>query len=226
MGSATGSTMDDAEHPHRLRFWKISDLEARTGVRSERPDNIFRSGQGTGTMTQSLIFGFSRVSTPIGAMLVATDEEDRLRVLDWETHIDRMHRLLGLCYGKHGVRLVDDRASGHVLDRLSAFFGGDIAAIDDIPTESAGTPFQREVWTALRAIPAGGTWSYGKLARHIGRPSAIRAVGFANGCNPIGVVVPCHRVIGNDGSLTGYGGGLDRKQWLLRHEGVRLKGAP
>lgn len=201
--------MDDAEHPGRLRFRKISDLGARTGVRSGRPDSIFRSGQGTGTMTQPLIFGFSRVSTPIGAMLVATDEEDRLRVLAWETHIDRMHRLLGRFYGTDGVHPVDGRASDRVLEKLNAFFGGDIAAIDDIPTESAGTPFQREVWTALRAIPAGETWSYGKLARQIGRPAAVRAVGFANGCNPIGVVVPCHRAIGNDGSLTGYGGGLE-----------------
>jgi methylated-DNA-[protein]-cysteine S-methyltransferase len=88
----------------------------------------------------------------------------------------------------------------------------------------AGTPFQRSVWSALRRIPAGTTTSYGALAEHIERPTAVRAVGHANGANPISVVVPCHRVIGADGSLTGYGGGLDRKRWLLAHEGVAVAG--
>src|SRR6185437_637184 len=90
--------------------------------------------------------------------------------------------------------------------------------IDAILTATAGTAFQREVWRALRDIPAGQTISYGELARRIGRPAAVRAVGLANGANPIGVVVPCHRVIGANGSLTGYGGGLHRKEWLLAHE--------
>ena len=85
-----------------------------------------------------------------------------------------------------------------------------------------GTPFQRAVWAALRRIPAGETLSYGQLAAQIGKPKAVRAVGLANGSNPVGVVVPCHRVIGADGSLTGYGGGLPRKLWLLEHEGARL----
>ena len=86
----------------------------------------------------------------------------------------------------------------------------------------AAPPFQREVWAALRAIPVGATTSYGRLAAAIGRPKAVRAVGLANGSNPIGIVVPCHRVIGADASLTGYGGGLERKRWLLEHEGVHL----
>jgi methylated-DNA-[protein]-cysteine S-methyltransferase len=105
-----------------------------------------------------------------------------------------------------------------VVERLQAFFSGDISAIAGIPVETGGTTFQRDVWAALRQIPAGETWSYGQLARHIGRPAAVRAVGAANGANPIGVVVPCHRVIGANGSLTGYGGGIDRKEWLLNHE--------
>ncbi len=86
-----------------------------------------------------------------------------------------------------------------------------------------GTPFQRRVWAALTHIPAGETRSYGAQATQIGRPSAVRAVGLANGQNPIGLVVPCHRVIGADGSLTGYGGGIERKRWLLRHEGAAFK---
>jgi methylated-DNA-[protein]-cysteine S-methyltransferase len=103
---------------------------------------------------------------------------------------------------------------------LRRYFDGDLAALDTVPVELNGTPFQKKVWEALRRIPCGGTISYGELARRIGETAAIRAVGAANGANPVAVIVPCHRVIGSDGSLTGYGGGLDRKQWLLAHEGV------
>jgi methylated-DNA-[protein]-cysteine S-methyltransferase len=99
---------------------------------------------------------------------------------------------------------------------------GELDALDRISTETAGTAFQRAVWTALRGIEAGRTVSYGALAEHIGRPRAVRAVGAANGANPIAVVVPCHRVIGSDRGLTGYGGGLERKRWLLAHEGALL----
>jgi methylated-DNA-[protein]-cysteine S-methyltransferase len=104
-------------------------------------------------------------------------------------------------------------------DAINSYFAGELTAIDTLPVQTAGTPFQREVWYALRRIPCGTTVSYGKLAEQIGRPSAVRAVGLANGSNPIGVVVPCHRVIGANGSLTGYGGGMERKRWLLQHEG-------
>jgi methylated-DNA-[protein]-cysteine S-methyltransferase len=176
-------------------------------------------------MTQPLTFTLSEVATPIGAMLIATDDQGRLRILDWKTHAERMHRLLNRLYGLGKVRLLEGVAAPTVVEKLNAFFAGDLSAIDDVPVEAAGTPFQREVWAALREIPAGETWSYSRLARHIGRPAAVRAVGLANGSNPIGVVVPCHRVIGADGSLTGYGGGLDRKQWLLTHEGARFKSA-
>jgi methylated-DNA-[protein]-cysteine S-methyltransferase len=106
---------------------------------------------------------------------------------------------------------------GRILDR---YFGGETAAIDAVSVELNGTPFQKSVWTALRRIPCGTTISYAELARRIGAPAAVRAVGTANGANPVAVIVPCHRVIGADGSLTGYGGGLERKQWLLDHEGV------
>ena len=98
--------------------------------------------------------------------------------------------------------------------QLTAYFAGQLTTFD-LPLAPAGTPFQRRVWTALQAIPYGQTWSYGQLARKIGSDSASRAVGLANGRNPIAVVIPCHRVIGSDGSLTGYGGGLDRKRFLL-----------
>jgi methylated-DNA-[protein]-cysteine S-methyltransferase len=107
-------------------------------------------------------------------------------------------------------------------DRLVAYFGGDLRALDPISVDPKGTRFQREVWRTLLRIPAGRTWSYAEVARAIGRPDAVRAVGAANGANPIPIVIPCHRVIGADGRLIGYGGGLDRKRWLLAHEGVRL----
>ena len=108
---------------------------------------------------------------------------------------------------------------------MNRYFAGDLEAIDNIPVQTAGTAFQRSVWNELRRIPTGAPVSYGKLAQRIARPKAVRAVGLANGANPIGIVVPCHRVIGSDGSLTGYGGGLERKRWLLEHERNHVKGA-
>ena len=117
----------------------------------------------------------------------------------------------------------DDQADdpSGILARLGAYFAGDLAAIADVPVRfDRGTSFQREVWNALREIPVGETISYAGLARRVGRPSAFRAVGSANGRNPIGIVVPCHRVIAADGTLGGYAGGLDRKRWLLAHEGA------
>jgi methylated-DNA-[protein]-cysteine S-methyltransferase len=106
---------------------------------------------------------------------------------------------------------------------LTRYFAGETAAIDGVAVEMNGTPFQKTVWAALRRIPCGTTISYADLARRIGEPSAVRAVGTANGANPVALIVPCHRVIGSNGSLTGYGGGLDRKQWLLTHEGVMAR---
>jgi O-6-methylguanine DNA methyltransferase len=103
---------------------------------------------------------------------------------------------------------------------VNRYFAGDIAALDAVATEPGGTPFQARVWRALREIPAGRTRSYRDLAASIGEPTAVRAVAAANGRNPIPLIIPCHRVIGADGRLVGYGGGLERKAWLLRHEGV------
>lgn len=169
-----------------------------------------------------LVFALSRLETPIGVAVIATDDQGRLRVLDWEDHKARMQNGLARIYRAAGGVKLDDsiEAAWPVMDRLRAFFAGDLAAIDEIPVESAGTPFQRKVWAMLRKIPAGKTWTYTQLAARAGRPEAPRAAGAANGLNPISVVVPCHRVIGSNGALTGYGGGLHRKEWLLRHEGV------
>jgi methylated-DNA-[protein]-cysteine S-methyltransferase len=111
----------------------------------------------------------------------------------------------------------DDAGLAHVVAQLDAYFAGELVDFDT-PLEMRGTDFQRRVWASLREIPYGETISYGELARWVGNPKASRAVGLANGRNPVAIVVPCHRVIGADGSLTGYGGGLDRKVWLLEHE--------
>ncbi|MEZ5906931.1 MAG: methylated-DNA--[protein]-cysteine S-methyltransferase [Geminicoccaceae bacterium] len=103
---------------------------------------------------------------------------------------------------------------------VAAYFAGDLAVLDGLAVHVAGRDFETTVWRTLRQIECGTTWSYARLAASIGRPKAVRAVGAANGRNPISLVLPCHRVIGADGRLVGYGGGLERKAWLLRHEGV------
>lgn len=114
----------------------------------------------------------------------------------------------------------DDTAFGEAVEQLSEYFVGERTQFD-LELDMVGTQFQRRVWQALQAIPYGETCSYGEIARQIGSPSAFRAVGLANGHNPIGIIVPCHRVIGANGSLTGYGGGLDRKRALLELERSR-----
>jgi methylated-DNA-[protein]-cysteine S-methyltransferase len=159
-----------------------------------------------------------RFPTPIGEMVIVVDESGRLRLVEWTDHEDRVGPVLRSQYGARGFTLTLAPNPGGLSAALQDYFAGRLDAIDDLPTETVGTPFQRAVWQALRDIPCGTTESYGALARRIGRPAAVRAVGLANGANPIGVVVPCHRVIGSDGSLTGYGGGIERKRWLLAHE--------
>jgi methylated-DNA-[protein]-cysteine S-methyltransferase len=168
-------------------------------------------------------FDLDRLETPIGVALLVTDVDGILRALDWEDHEPRMRQLLRLQYG--AVALKGARAPKDIRAALSGYFKGDIDRLSTIKWRVAGTPFQHKVWNALPKIRAGTTMSYGALAAKLETPNAMRAVGHANGSNPISVVVPCHRVIGADGSLTGYGGGLERKRWLLAHEGVALKPA-
>ena len=174
-------------------------------------------------MTAPLSFLSDSLATPIGRLIYVCDPQGSLRMVDWSDYEARALRLLTIHYGKNGFTFTQQRDPFGLTTRLAAYFAGDISAIDEIPTATAGTAFQREVWRALRDIPAGETISYGELARRIARPSAVRAVGLANGSNPVGVVVPCHRVIGANGSLTGYGGGLHRKEWLLAHERAHTK---
>lgn len=157
-----------------------------------------------------------RLDTPLGIALLVSDEQGALRAFDFSEYEARMHKLLRIHYER--VELHASAAPSHLVDPIGRYFGGDVAALDEIPCETNGTEFQRRVWRALRTIQPGTTRTYGMLARSFGMPNAARAVGLANGSNPIGVVVPCHRLIGADGSLTGYAGGLQRKQWLLDHE--------
>jgi methylated-DNA-[protein]-cysteine S-methyltransferase len=109
-----------------------------------------------------------------------------------------------------------------VIARLRAYFAGDLSAADTIGVDVEGTEFQHKVWNKLREIPCGSTLSYRDLAAAVGAPKAVRAVGAANGANPTAIVVPCHRVIGANGDLVGYGGGIERKRWLLKHEKAQL----
>jgi methylated-DNA-[protein]-cysteine S-methyltransferase len=149
-------------------------------------------------------------------LLIVTDNHGVLRAIEFGTHESRMERLLRNHYGDYTIQ--EGRAPDSVKRALEAYFNGDLDALTQVKTATGGTPFQREVWKALRTIPAGTTISYGQLANKVGRKGASRAVGAANGANPIPIVVPCHRVIGADGSLTGFGGGLAHKKWLLNHE--------
>jgi methylated-DNA-[protein]-cysteine S-methyltransferase len=160
-------------------------------------------------------------------MLLIHDPEERVRALDFHDFEARMRRLLRLHYGGDGRDFVlkSRRVPAAIRQALAHYFAGDLTAIDSIPVTTGGTSFQREVWAALRRIRPGTTLSYGTLAQELGRPKSVRAVGLANGANPIAVVVPCHRVIGADASLTGYGGGIDRKRWLLTHEGAAFREA-
>jgi methylated-DNA-[protein]-cysteine S-methyltransferase len=158
------------------------------------------------------------LDTPIGHLFIVADQEGNLRAAAWKEHQDEMRRLLQVQYGESALHLEPAQNPNGLTNALSRYFAGELEAIDTLPVQAVGTPFQREVWNALRTISCGTTISYAKLAEQIGRPNAVRAVGLANGSNPIPIVVPCHRVIGSNGSLTGYGGGLDRKRWLLEHE--------
>jgi methylated-DNA-[protein]-cysteine S-methyltransferase len=169
-------------------------------------------------MSAAQIFFVEHIDTPTGRMRIVSDDVQRLRAVDWEDHETRMRDLLVRYYGPNAVTLRETSRPSHAAHALAAYFDGDLDAIADLATETNGTPFQHTVWAALRRIPSGRTMSYGALAAAIGQPKAVRAVGLANGANPIAIVVPCHRLIGADASLTGYGGGLPRKRWLLAHE--------
>ena len=165
-----------------------------------------------------------RFATPIGEALLGVDEAGYLRAFDWSDYEPRQLRLMVRYNGE--VPVESGAAPAVLREALTAYFDGDLQAIERIAWRTCGTAFQLSCWRALCDIPVGTTASYGEQAARIGKPKAVRAVGLANGANPIGLVVPCHRVIGANGTLTGYGGGLHRKRWLLRHEGAAFRDEP
>lgn len=150
------------------------------------------------------------VETPIDPLLLVGDETG-------------LHQLHFSPFGPPAGLPRDDEVLAPVVRQLNEYFAGDRIRFD-LPLRPTGTPFQTKVWMALRDIPYGRTTSYGELATELGQPTASRAVGLANGRNPLAVIVPCHRVIGANGSLTGFGGGIERKRWLLDHERAVLAG--
>ncbi|MFZ0394698.1 MAG: methylated-DNA--[protein]-cysteine S-methyltransferase [Terracidiphilus sp.] len=172
-----------------------------------------------------LHFALDHLPTPIGDFYLVADDQGNLRATFWTEQESEQRRFLARHYAPARIELTPARNPHGLTDRLAAYFAGNLHSINAIPVRTAGTQFQQTVWRALRDIPCGTTTSYGELARRLGQPAAVRAVGTANGANPIGVVVPCHRVIGANGSLTGYGGGIERKRWLLEHEGVHPRDA-
>ena len=159
------------------------------------------------------------IDSELGPIVIVTGAR-ALCALDFGDCEQRMKALLTRRF--EDVALRREANPLGVSEKVRAYFAGDLRSLDGVAVDPGGTEFQRTVWSALRTIPVGATRTYGQLAASIGRPTATRAVGLANGRNPVAIVIPCHRVIGSNGALTGYGGGLPRKQWLLRHEGVLL----
>jgi methylated-DNA-[protein]-cysteine S-methyltransferase len=157
-----------------------------------------------------------RVSSPIGDIVLVA-EDGALRLLEFDDG-PRLAAFMARHFG--AVDIPRKENPWGLSDALRAYLKGDLAAIDKLPVRPKGTAFQQRVWAELRQIPAGRTIAYRELAKRAGRPTAIRAAGAANGQNPVSIVIPCHRVVGTDGTLTGYGGGLERKRWLLEHEGA------
>lgn len=169
-------------------------------------------------MTDSLRLLIDHLDTPIGRLALIADVDGRLRAAGFTAGHERMGEQLRN-YSRGGAPLLTPVSNpGGLTAAIAAYFEGDFKALESVSVVTVGTKFQRAVWQKLREIPCGETWSYGELAERVGSPGAMRAVGLANGANPICIVVPCHRVIGMNGALVGYAGGLERKRWLLDHE--------
>jgi O-6-methylguanine DNA methyltransferase len=161
------------------------------------------------------------VTTPIGEVVFVV-EDGILVYVDFADNTARRDSILSRRYGD--FRLAYDAKLPRFRSRLAGYFAGDLAGINDLPVSPGGTQFQQRVWLSLREIPVGQTVSYGALAAKLGVPMGARAIGRTNGLNPIGIVLPCHRVLGANKALTGYAGGIERKRWLLRHEGAKFTG--
>lgn len=164
----------------------------------------------------STLLGSGWARTPVGDVRFAVTAAGALVALGFEEQWGALTRRLEIRYGRVTVEATP--AAARVAAALDGYFAGNLRALEALEVDAAGTGFQHRVWSVLRAIPAGTTRSYSAVARTIGAPRAVRAVGAANGLNPVSLVVPCHRVVGADGALRGYAGGVARKRWLLAHE--------
>lgn len=171
-----------------------------------------------------MLLTIGRVSSPLGDLLLVSDAAGRLHASDFADCEGRLHRLLTRRLGPDH-RLTPGAPPPAVAQALARYFAGEVTAIDAVPVVLGGSDFQNRAWAALREIPAGQRATYGQQARRIGNPAAARAVGSANHDNPCNIIVPCHRIVGADGALTGYAGGLPRKRWLLTHEDRHAGGA-
>lgn len=156
--------------------------------------------------------------TPIGGLLLIADPQGALRAAEWSDGRERLPRLLNRQYGTQGYALAPGAVAAALRQAMRDYFDGRIDALESIEVNTSGTAFQTKVWAALRTIPPGRPISYDALGRQLGFPSHARAIGHANAANPVNIVIPCHRLVGTNGTLTGYAGGLERKRWLLAHE--------
>lgn len=199
----------------------LSENGKTSGIAAAMMAEIQDHGSRTCLQSNHTDFHLDRLDTPIGTALLVTDDQGFLRALDWIDYEARLHRLLRRHYGDYVLEKAP--VPKDIIAALTGYFAGDLGQLKNIKWRTNGTPFQRKVWNELHKIHAGKTSSYGAFASRLNVPNAARAVGLANGANPVSVVVPCHRLIGADGSLTGYGGGLARKEWLLAHEGAAFK---
>lgn len=169
------------------------------------------------------VFFIDRSATPLGELLLVIDEKGHICALDWVESEARLMKRLAIQHGRESFSVQKKSNPNGLMEIMLRYFSGELTAIDSLPILMVGTQFQLCVWQQLRKIPCGEIITYGELAKRIGRPTASRAVGMANRSNPISIAVPCHRVIGSNGNLTGYAGGIVRKQWLLQHEGFLPK---
>ena len=164
-----------------------------------------------------------KMATPVGEITFSFDEKGVLHSLDFLK--EGRSPVFSLERFYKAANLKNRKSPDDLRRSLEAYFSGDLLSLEKISIALPGTKFQRSVWEALCEIPAGTTCSYGDIASKLKNPGAMRAVGMANNANPIAIVVPCHRVIGASGAMVGYGSGIARKTWLLRHEGVDIVGA-
>jgi methylated-DNA-[protein]-cysteine S-methyltransferase len=169
-------------------------------------------------MTQQRELMIDHIDTPIGQFVIIANEHGELCMSGFTHDHPRVHKYLQRCELDPTLSIKSVSNPGGLSIKIKAYFNGALTALDELPLAAQGTAFQHCVWQALRTIACGETCTYSEIARQIGQPTAARAVGLANGKNPLGVIVPCHRVIGANGTLTGYGGGVARKRWLLAHE--------